>query len=123
MFQNVDGESIPVKAETLGVLATEIRRLKRKTCEPWSKNSRVTISGEGVEGRSTPAWGQTGAGSECGGSGTQGRRPGRLSQQTRAVKRPKWEPRWPRPVICSANSSLSVLVCVETRRASESVSL
>ena len=45
-----------MKAETLGVLATEIRRLKRKTCEPWPRNSRVTISGEGVEGRSTPAW-------------------------------------------------------------------
>ena len=89
----MDGESIPTKAETLGVLETEIRTLKRKICEPWSRNSRVTISGEGVEGRSTPAWGQTGAGSERRGSGTRGQHPERLSQHTRAVKYPKGEPR------------------------------
>lgn len=49
--------------------------------------------------------------------------PGRLSQQTRAVKYPNGVLGWPRPVICSANTSPFGLVYVETRRAFESVGL
>lgn len=42
----------------LRVLVTEIRRLKRKTSEQSSRNTRV-IYGEGVEGCSTSPWRQT----------------------------------------------------------------
>lgn len=90
------------------VLSTEIRGLKRKGSEQWSRNTRV-IYGKGVEGCSTSPWRQT-EDQEVDREIWDWSRLLRLFQQRRSVKYLNGVPTWPLPL----NTSPSELVSMET---------
>lgn len=91
------------------VFSTEIRGLKRKTSEQWSRNTRI-IYGKGVEGCSTSPWRQT--------EDQEVDREiwdwcwllGRLFQQSRSVRYLNGVTMWP----LSLNTSSSELVSMQT---------